>query len=87
MYINNKQAELIFDLLAKEDEKLSLGDYRLNFIASREEMVELMEKLAPVIKEDGWIDSPEWQAQAHRKALNQDKAEKKEQLLGFLGQN
>ena len=87
MYINNKQAEMVFDLLAKEDEKLSLGDYRLNFMASREDMVELMEKLAPVIKDDGWVDSPDWTAKAHRKALEQDKAEKREQLLKIAEQN
>ena len=42
MYINNTQAETVFELIAKHDEKLSLGEYRLNFLASREELVELM---------------------------------------------
>jgi len=85
MYINNSQAETIFDLIAKEDEKLSLGDYRLNFLASRAELVELMEKLAPVIKDTGWSDSPEWLAQVHRKALENDLAEKRAKLLEITG--
>jgi hypothetical protein len=77
MYINNTQAETVFELIAKHDEKLSLGEYRLNFLASREELVELMEKIAPVIKADGWYDSPEWTAGVHRKALENDKAERR----------
>jgi hypothetical protein len=84
MYINNSQAETIFELVASESEKLSLGEYRLNFIASREELVELLEKLAPVVKPSGglgWTESPEWTARVHRQALNNDIAEKRAQLL------
>lgn len=77
MYLNKIQAEMVFELLAREDEKLSLGDYRLNFVATREEMVELMEKLAPKIDGNGWADSPEWTARVHRLALENDLAEKR----------
>ena len=76
MYINNTQAETIFELVAKQEETLSLGPNRLNFIASREELVELLEKIAPVIKAEGWWDSPEWTAQVHRLCLNNDIAER-----------
>ena len=76
MYINNTQAETIFELVAKRSEELSLGQYRLNFIASREELCEIMEKIAPVIKADGWTDEPEWTARVHREALNNDLAER-----------
>lgn len=85
MYINNTQAELVFELLTAEDEKLSLGDYRLNFTASRQDIVELMEKIAPMIKADGWTDSPEWTVGVHRKCLNQDLAEKRANLAEKLG--
>ena len=81
------QAETIFDLLEREDEKLSLGNYRLNFLASREEMVELMEKIALVIDDDGWVESRVWVAQAHRKALENDREEKRVALLEKLGLN
>lgn len=84
MYINKTQAELVFDLIAREDEKLSLGEYRLNFLASRQEMVELLEKIAPVIAGDGWIDDPEWTARAHRSALNHDLAEKRANLMEMM---
>jgi hypothetical protein len=87
MYINNTQAETIFDLLAREDEKLSLGEYRLNFLASRQELVELMEKIAPSIKSDGWQESAEWVAGWHRKALEQDLAEKRAEILEKLNSN
>ena len=87
MYINNSQAELIFGLIAKEDEKLSLGEYRGNFMATREALVELMEKIAPVIKDkQGWSDDVEWLAQAHRKALKNDIAEQREQLIAKMNQ-
>jgi len=87
MYINNSQADTIFYLIAREDEKLSLGEYRLNFIASRQELVELMEKLAPAIKDTntGWTDSPEFLAKAHRLALENDIAEKRAKLLEMAG--
>lgn len=81
MYINKTETETIFELIASESEKLSLGEYRLNFIASRTELVELLEKLAPTIKADGWTDSPEWTARVHRLALNNDIAEKRAQIL------
>jgi hypothetical protein len=88
MYINKTQTEIIFDLVAKEDEKLSLGDYRLNFIATRTELVQLLEKLAPDCRVDGWsVDEPEWTAQAHRKALNQDIAEKRANLIEAMTAN
>jgi hypothetical protein len=77
MYINKTEAEIIFDLIAREDEKLSLGEYRLNFLAGRTELVELLEKIAPTIKADGWTDSPEWTARVHRLALENDLAEKR----------
>jgi len=80
MYINNTQAETLFELVAKRSEELSLGEYRLNFVASREELIEIMEKFAPVIKADGWSDSPEWTARVHRLALNNDLAEKRARL-------
>ena len=85
MYINNTQAETLFDLVAKRSEELSLGEYRLNFLATREELIEIMEKFAPVIKADGWIDSPEWLAQVHRKALENDLAEKRAKLAEAFG--
>lgn len=88
MYINNSQAETIFELIASESEKLSLGEYRLNFIASRTELVELLEKLAPAVKSEaglGWTESPEWTARVHRLALNNDIAEKRAQLAEALG--
>ena len=85
MYINNTQAETVFELIAKQSEKLSLGEYRLNFIASREELCDLMDKIAPTIKADGWTDSPEWTARVHRLSLNNDIAEKRAQLAEALG--
>lgn len=84
MYINKTQAELVFELIAREDEKLSLGEYRLNFLASRQEMVELLEKIAPVIEGAGWTDSPEWTARVHRLALNNDLAEKRANLVEMM---
>ena len=87
MYINNTQAETVFELIAKHDEKLSLGPNRLNFIASREELVELMEKIAPVIKADGWYYSPEWTTTVHRKALENDKAERAANILAKKSAN
>jgi hypothetical protein len=85
MYINNTQAETLFELVAKRSEELSLGEYRLNFVASREELIEIMEKFAPVIKADGWADSPEWTARVHRRALNNDLAEKRAKLAEAFG--
>jgi hypothetical protein len=85
MYINNTQAETLFELVAKRSEELSLGEYRLNFVASREELIEIMEKFAPVIKADGWSDSPEWTARVHRLALNNDLAEKRAKLAEAFG--
>lgn len=90
MYINNSQAETIFELIASESEKLSLGEYRLNFIAGRTELVELLEKLAPVVKPSlgfGWLESPEWTARVHRQALNNDLAERRAQIAEMLGAN
>ena len=87
MYINNSQAETIFDLLEKKSEELSMSEYRLNFIASREELIELMEKIAPTIKADGWTDSPEWTARVHRQALNNDLAERRAKFAQVLGAN
>lgn len=84
MYINNRQAETIFDLLEKKSEELSMSEHRLNFIASREELIELMEKLAPTLKGDGWTDSPEWTARVHRKALDNDLAERRAKLIGVI---
>jgi hypothetical protein len=87
MYINNSQAELIFDLIAREDERLSLGEYRGNFLATREGLVELLEKIAPVIKDKfGWSDDIEFTAKAHRKALNADLAERKARILTQLNE-
>lgn len=87
MYINNSQAETIFDLLEKKSEELSMSEHRLNFIASREELIELMEKIAPTIKADGWTDSPEWTARVHRLALNNDLAERRAKFAQVLGAN
>lgn len=87
MYLTKIQAEMVFELLAKEDEKLSLGEYRLNFVATREEMVQLMEKLAPTIKADGWTDSPEWTARVHRLALENDLEEKRANYRKLMGAN
>lgn len=84
MYINQSQAQLIFDLVAQEDEKLSLGNYRLNFMSTREALVELLEKIAPTLKEDGWNDDPKWTAQAHRKALEEDREEIRENLVNLI---
>lgn len=85
MYINKTQAETIFDLIAREDEKLSLGEYRLNFLASREELVELLEKIAPVIEGSVWTEDPEFTARVHRLALNNDLAEKRAKIAEALG--
>ena len=87
MYINKTQTETIFELIAKRSEELSLGPNRLNFIASREELVELLEKMAPTITDDGWIDSPEWTARVHREALNNDIAERRANLMESLNKN
>lgn len=84
MYINKTQAETIFYLIANEDEKLSLGDYRLNFIAYRQELVELLEKIAPTLEDKGWSDSPEWIATSHRKALDTDIADQRALVLEKL---
>jgi hypothetical protein len=87
MYLNKSQTETVFELIAREEERLSLGPNRLNFIATREELVEMLEKMAPTINDDGWIDSPEWTAQAHRKALDNDIAERRRNLVEKLGAN
>lgn len=87
MYINKTQAETIFELIEKQSEELSMGPNRLNFITSREELVELMEKIAPTIKADGWTDSPEWTARVHRLALNNDIAERRANLIGVMTAN
>jgi hypothetical protein len=84
MYLNKMQAETVFSLVASESEKLSLGEWRLNFLASREELCEIMEKIAPTIKADGWEDSPEWTARVHRLALNNDLAEKRANLMEMM---
>ena len=84
MYLNKMQAETVFNLVASESEKLSLGEWRLNFLASREELCEIMEKIAPTIKADGWTDSPEWTARVHRLALNNDLAEKRANLMEMM---
>lgn len=84
MYLNKMQAETVFSLVASESEKLSLGEWRLNFLASREELCEIMEKIAPTIKADGWTDSPEWTARVHRLALNNDLAEKRANLMEMM---
>ena len=84
MYINKTQAELVFELLASKSEELSLGQNRLNFIASRQELIELMEKIVPVITNDGWTEDPEWTVKANRKALEQDIAERRENLLSKI---
>jgi hypothetical protein len=84
MYLNKLQAETVFELVASQSEKLSLGEYRLNFLASREELCEIMEKIAPTIKADGWTDSPEWTARVHRLALINDKAEKRANLMEMM---
>ena len=84
MYLNKMQAETVFNLVASESEKLSLGEWRLNFLASREELCEIMEKIAPTIKADGWEDSPEWTARVHRLALNNDLAEKRANLMEMM---
>jgi hypothetical protein len=84
MYLNKLQAEIVFELLEKESEKLSMSEHRLNFVATRDELCELMEKIAPTIKADGWTDSPEWTARVHRLALNNDLAEKRAKVLEQL---
>jgi hypothetical protein len=84
MYLNKLQAEIVFELLEKESEKLSMSEHRLNFVATRDELCELMEKIAPTIKADGWTDSPEWIARVHRLALNNDLAEKRAKVLEQL---
>jgi hypothetical protein len=84
MYLNKTQAETVFSLVASESEKLSLGEWRLNFLASREELCEIMEKIAPTITADGWTDSPEWTARVHRLALNNDLAEKRANLMEMM---
>ena len=85
MYLNKMQAETVFNLIASESEKLSLGEWRLNFLASREELCEIMEKIAPTIKADGWSDSPEWTARVHRLALNNDLEERRAKLIEMCG--
>lgn len=84
MYINKTQAETIFDLLNTEAEQLAHNKNRLNFIATRQELIELMEKIVPVITNDGWTENPEWTVRAHRRALEQDIAERKENLLSKI---
>lgn len=85
MYINKTEAETIFELLTAEDQKLSHDRNRLNFIMSREAIVELMEKIAPTITDDGWTQSPEQTARAARKALENDREERRLELLAKLG--
>jgi hypothetical protein len=78
MYINKTQAETIFDLINTEAEQLAHSENRLNFIATREDLVELLEKIAPTLEDDGWTVARLSIAQTHRKALEHDKAERKE---------
>lgn len=84
MYINKTEAELVFELLASKSEELSLGQNRLNFIASRQEMLELMEKIVPVITNDGWTEDPEWTVGVHRRCIDEDLAERKANLLSKI---
>ena len=77
MYINKTQAETIFDLINTEAEQLAHSENRLNFIATREELVELMEKIAPNLEDDGWTVTRASIVESHRKALEHDKAERK----------
>jgi len=78
MYINKTQAETVFDLLSTEAEKLAHNVNYLNFIATREELVELMEKIAPNLEDDGWTVARLSIVETHRKALEHDKTERKE---------
>ena len=77
MYINKTQAETIFDLINTEAEQLAHSEHRLNFIATREELVELMAKIAPNLEDDGWTVARLSIVETHRKALEHDKAERK----------
>jgi hypothetical protein len=77
MYINKTQAETIFDLINTEAEQLAHSENRLNFIATREELVELMEKIAPSLEDDGWTATRASVVESHRKALEHDKEERK----------
>jgi hypothetical protein len=77
MYINKTQAETIFDLLNTEAEQLAHSVNYSNFIATREELVELMEKIAPNLEDDGWTVARLSIVETHRKALEHDKAERK----------
>jgi hypothetical protein len=77
MYINKTQAETIFDLLNTEAEQLAHSENRLNFIATREELVEIMGKIAPNLEDDGWTATRLSIVESHRKALDFDLAERK----------
>lgn len=77
MYINKTQAETIFDLVNAESEKLAHSENRLNFIATREELLELMAKIAPNLEDDGWTVTRLSIVESHRKALENDLAERK----------
>ena len=80
MYINKTQAETIFDLLNTESEQLAHSENRLNFIATREELVEILEKIAPNLEDDGWTVARLSIVESQRKALEHDKTERKEKL-------
>ena len=76
MYLNKTQSETVFDLLSTEAEQLAHSENRINFIASRQELVEILEKIAPTLEDDGWTVTRQSIVDSHRKALDNDIAER-----------
>lgn len=85
MYINTLQAETLFRLVSQKSEELAHHEFKTNFIATREELLAIMEKLAPAVKD--WDLEPNFHIEAARKALANDKEARRAQILEAWGNN
>lgn len=82
MYINNSQAETIFRLVSAKSEELAHHEYATNFIATRQELLEIMEKLAPAVKD--WDLEPSYHIDAAKQALATDREIVRQRLIDLV---
>ena len=83
MYINQSQAQTIFRLVATHSEELAHHEYATNFIATRQELLEIMEKLAPAVKD--WDLEPSYHIDAAKQALATDREIIRTEILEAWG--
>lgn len=83
MYINKSQAETIFRLVSAKSEELAHNEYATNYIATREELLQIMEKLAPMVKD--WDLEPNYHIQAAKEALATDREIRRIAILEAWG--